>query len=53
MVDGAGNGVVLSALHSREGVRVYGKPLDAWASIYTLSGEEKQALDQARVMVGG
>ncbi len=53
LVDGAGNGMALSALHSREGVRVYGKPLAAWTSVYNLSDEEKLALQQAREMVEG
>ena len=51
LVDGSGNGVVLSALYSREGTRVYGKPLAAWTSVYNLSKEEQQALEQARKMV--
>jgi len=51
LVDGSGNGVVISALYSREGTRVYGKPLAAWTSVYNLSDEERQALDQARRMV--
>ncbi|HIE39735.1 MAG TPA: DUF4446 family protein [Anaerolineales bacterium] len=53
LVDGSGNGVVLSALYAREGTRVYGKPLAAWTSVYNLTGEEKQALEQARRMVEG
>ncbi len=51
LVDGEGNGAVLSVLHSREGQRVYGKPLAAWTSAYALSDEEKQALEQARERV--
>jgi hypothetical protein len=51
LADGKGNGVILSALYSREGTRVYGKPLAAWESVYSLSDEEKQALDQAHRMV--
>ncbi|MBN1953492.1 MAG: DUF4446 family protein [Anaerolineae bacterium] len=53
LVDGHGNGVVISALHARdrEGGRIYGKPVAAWTSVYNLSGEEKQALEQARQMV--
>lgn len=51
LVDGRGNGAVLTALHSREGVRVYGKPLAAWTSIYSLSDEEQEAIRQARQMV--
>lgn len=51
LVDGKGNGAVITALHSREGVRVYGKPLTAWTSLYSLSDEEQEALHQARRMV--
>ncbi|MGQ9466733.1 MAG: DUF4446 family protein [Anaerolineae bacterium] len=53
MVDGGGNGVVLSALYLREGTRFYGKPVTAWNSSYPLTDEEKQALEQARRMVDG
>jgi len=51
LVDGNGDGVVFSALYSREGTRVYGKPLAAWNSTYNLSDEEQEALEQARQMV--
>jgi len=51
LVDGGGNGVILSALYSREGTRLYAKPLTAWGSSYNISDEERQALDQARAMV--
>ncbi len=51
LVDGKGNGAIITALHSREGVRVYGKPLAAWSSLYNLSDEEQEALRQARRMV--
>ncbi len=51
LVDGEGNGVVLSALYLREGTRFYGKPLTAWNSSYPLTDEEKQALEQARKTV--
>lgn len=53
LVDGRGDGVIISALYSREGTRVYGKPLTSWTSTYNLSDEEKQALQQARQMVEG
>ena len=53
LVDGGGNGVVLSALYLREGTRFYGKPLAAWNSSYPLTDEEKQALEQARRAVEG
>jgi hypothetical protein len=45
--------VIFSALYSREGTRVYGKPLAGWVSAYNLSDEEEQALEQARQMVEG
>ncbi|MGQ9457218.1 MAG: DUF4446 family protein, partial [Anaerolineae bacterium] len=44
LVDGRGNGVVLSSLHAREGTRVYAKPLKKWESDYALTEEEKQAI---------
>jgi len=50
LADGRGNGVVVSALYSREGTRVYGKPLGAWTSTYNLSDEEQEAIAQARRM---
>ena len=53
LVDQHGNGIVFSALYSREGTRVYGKPLTAWTSTYNIGDEEQKALDQARKMVEG
>jgi enoyl-CoA hydratase/carnithine racemase len=44
LVDGHGNGVVLSSLHGRGATRVYAKPLKAWESTYSLTDEEKQAI---------
>ena len=44
LVDGHGNGVVLSSLHGRDATRVYAKPLKAWESTYSLTDEEKQAI---------
>lgn len=44
LVDGHGNGVVLSSLHARGGTRVYAKPLQKWESSYSLTDEEKQAI---------
>ncbi|MGC8837113.1 MAG: DUF4446 family protein [Anaerolineae bacterium] len=44
LVDGHGNGVVISSLHAREGTRVYAKPLKKWESEYALTEEEKQAI---------
>jgi hypothetical protein len=53
LVDGDGDGLVMSALYSRDGTRVYGKPLASWTSAYPLTDEEKEALDQARKMAEG
>ena len=47
LVDGYGNGVVLSSLHARENTRVYAKPLYDWKSSYSLTKEEEQAIAQA------
>jgi hypothetical protein len=47
LVDGYGNGVVISSLHAREQTRVYAKPLKNWESTYQLSEEEKEALARA------
>ncbi len=44
LVDGHGNGVVLSSLHGRDVTRVYAKPLQRWESTYSLTDEEKQAI---------
>ncbi len=44
LVDGHGNGVVLSSLHARDVTRVYAKPLQRWESTYPLTDEEKQAI---------
>ncbi len=44
LVDGHGNGVVLSSLHARDVTRVYAKPLLKWESTYSLTDEEKQAI---------
>ncbi len=42
------NGVVLSSLYSREHVSVYSKPIKNGVSEYELSGEEKEAIAEAR-----
>lgn len=46
-LNGANDGFVLSGLYSREGVRVYAKPIERGASRYPLSEEEKQAIEKA------
>jgi len=47
LVDGVGNGVVISSLHSRQGTRVYAKPLHRWESSHPLTDEEKEAIARA------
>jgi len=41
------NGLVLSSLYTREGTRVYTKPIENGNSIYNLSDEEKEAIKKA------
>jgi hypothetical protein len=52
LVDGAGDGFVLSALYGRGATRVYAKPIQGWASPKTLGDEEESAIAQARQAVG-
>lgn len=47
LLDENKNGVVFSSLYSREGVRVYAKPIKNSASNYQLSPEEQQAIEKA------
>lgn len=48
MVDGHGDGVVVSALYGRDRTRVYAKPVENWTSSRTLATEEEHALSEAR-----
>ena len=47
IVDGEGNGIVLSSMHSRESTRLYAKPLHEWTSTYSLTDEEREAIGRA------
>ena len=47
MLDGRGDGFVVSSLHARAGTRVYAKAVTAGASEAALSDEEAEALRQA------
>ena len=47
LLDGRENGVIISSLYTREGVRVYAKEIADGTSKHPLSGEEKQALGRA------
>lgn len=51
LVDGEGDGIVLSALYARDATRVYAKPIERWHSPRSLTAEEEQALTRARRMV--
>lgn len=51
LLDEESNGVVLSALHSKDSTRVYAKPVvDGKEANYTLSDEEKEAVKIAKVL---
>ncbi len=48
LLDGKNSGIVISSLHTREGTRIYSKPVTKGASEkYTLTEEEKQAIKTA------
>ena len=47
LLDFENNGLVLSSIYSREGNRIYAKPVKGGGSEYSLSEEEKEALDKA------
>ena len=47
LLDEKNNGVVLNGIYSREMSNIYSKPVENGNSSYTLSNEEKQAIDKA------
>ena len=47
LLDGSNTGIVITSLFSREGNRVYAKPLEKGISKYSLSEEEKEAIRKA------
>lgn len=47
VLDTHNSGYVLTSIHGRENTRTYIKPIDMGVSKYTLSNEEKKAIDQA------
>ncbi len=47
LMDGYGNGTVVSSLHGRDNSHVYAKPIRRGTSTYPLSQEEEQAIKQA------
>lgn len=51
LLDGKNSGVVISSLHTREGTRIYSKPVTKGTSEkYTLTEEEKTAIKAAIAM---
>jgi len=47
LLDGNNDGVVVTSLYSRDGNRVYGKPIKNGSSEYSLSDEEKKVIERA------
>ncbi|MBI2451260.1 MAG: DUF4446 family protein [Parcubacteria group bacterium] len=47
LLDHENNGCVLTSLYSRDGIRVYGKPVEFGRSSYALSEEEQSAIAKA------
>ena len=47
LLDGMGNGVVVTGLHSRNDSRLYCKPIERRSSTYSLTPEEREAMDRA------
>lgn len=48
LLDGNDSGIVITSLYSRGGNRVYGKSIIRGVSEYSLSEEEKQAIEKAK-----
>lgn len=49
MLDGKGNGVVISSIYGRDESRIYAKSVQNGKSTYALSSEEEEAIKQALV----
>ena len=47
LLDGKNNGLVITSLYTREGNRIYAKPIIEGKSQYLLSKEEKEAMEKA------
>lgn len=44
-----GDGVVISSLYGRDGMMVYSKPIENYTSPYSLTPEEKEAIEKANL----
>ena len=49
LLDKKENGIVITSLYTRDGNRVYAKPIKSGKSEYLLSNEEKSAMEKARM----
>jgi hypothetical protein len=47
LVDDSKNGVVITGIHSRDHTYIYAKPVENGSSSYTLTPEEKEAIEKA------
>jgi hypothetical protein len=47
LLDGKGDGVVITGLHSRHDSRLYAKPIERNGSSYSLTPEEREAMERA------
>jgi hypothetical protein len=52
LLDNGDNGVVISGIYARDGSSTYAKPVLAGKSKYPLSGEEVQAIENAKKLHG-
>jgi len=51
LADGAGDGMVISALYGRDATRVYAKPVEGWTCARPMTSAEEEALAKARRVV--
>ncbi len=47
-LDEGGNGAVISALYTRDNIKVYAKPVQSYKSEYSLTGEENEAIKKTK-----
>jgi hypothetical protein len=47
LLDGQGNGLVVTSINGRQDTRCYAKPVEGWTSSHNLSDEEELAIQRA------
>lgn len=47
LLDGRGNGLVVTSINGRQDTRCYAKPVESWTSRHNLSDEEELAIQRA------